>query len=54
MAIVYILHSKTIDKFYTGSCLVLADRLQDHKAGKYSDSFTKRAIDWGLFLKVEE
>jgi len=54
MACVYILYSKTLDRYYTGSCLDLESRLKDHKEGKYFSSFTSKAKDWGVFLSIED
>jgi len=53
MAIVYILHSKTADKFYTGSCLNLEERLLQHKNKFYSKSFTSKYDDWELFISID-
>ncbi len=53
MASVYILFSKKLDRFYTGSCLDLSERLDEHLHGIYADSFTSKAIDWELFLRID-
>ena len=53
MAIVYIIYSSSIDKFYVGSCNDLVSRLEDHRSHKYSVGFTRRASDWQLFFKIE-
>lgn len=53
MASVYILFSKKLDRFYTGSCLDLSERLDEHLRGIYADSFTSKAIDWELFLWID-
>ena len=52
MATTYILYSKKIDSYYTGSCLDLKSRLQEHINNKYEKSFTKKADDWIVFLKI--
>ncbi len=53
MATVYIIYSKEIDIFYIGSCLNLKQRLEQHRNKSFNDSFTRRAKDWELFLKIE-
>jgi putative endonuclease len=54
MAAVYILYSKKIDAYYIGSCNDLDERLLEHTQKKYKSSFTGRADDWVLFLKIED
>jgi putative endonuclease len=53
MATVYILHSASIDQFYTGSCKNLSERLEAHKNNKFSRGFTRRASDWKLFFQID-
>ena len=53
MAIFYILHSKSIDRFYIGSCLDLEKRISEHNSGKHTQSFTKRANDWEKYFIIE-
>ena len=53
MATVYILYSESIDKFYTGSCKILSERLAAHRNNKFSRSFTRRASDWKLFFQID-
>lgn len=53
MAFVYLLFSKELDKYYTGSCLDLAERIAEHKSKKYNDSFTSKAIDWELYYAID-
>lgn len=52
MAAVYILFSPKLDKFYTGSCLNLEERLLDHKNKKYSNAYTTLADDWELYFEI--
>ncbi|MFC2107568.1 GIY-YIG nuclease family protein [Bacteroidota bacterium] len=52
MAIVYILHSNSINRFYTGSCLDFDIRKAQHDENILPRSFTKRASDWEVFLKI--
>ncbi len=53
MASVYILYSKSIERFYTGSCFDLLDRLEQHKNKVYEKSFTAKADDWELFFSID-
>jgi len=50
MASVYILFSEKLNRFYTGSCLDLPQRLQSHKDKSFTDSFTSKTEDWELFF----
>ena len=54
MASVYILYSKSLDKYYIGSCLDLGQRLEEHSTKKYSDSYTTKANDWQLFYNIDD
>jgi len=49
MATVYILYSKTLDKYYIGSCADLDQRLEEHTNKVFPDSFTRTVSDWELF-----
>ena len=42
----YIIYSKTIDKYYVGSCQHVQERLQDHLNSR--SKYTKQAKDWEL------
>jgi putative endonuclease len=53
MASVYILYSKKLDKFYTGSCLDFHFGLEQHLHKVYPGSFTSNSDDWQLFLLIE-
>ena len=53
MATVYILYSTKIDRFYTGSCKTLEERLLQHSNKEFSDSYTSRADDWILFFHLD-
>ncbi|MCP2028031.1 putative endonuclease [Flavobacterium sp. HSC-32F16] len=46
MFYIYIIYSKTLDKYYIGSCQDIERRLQDHLNGR--STFTKTAKDWEL------
>jgi len=52
MAVVYILFSKSINKYYIGSCLNLKQRLLEHSNKVFDRSYTKRASDWELFYSI--
>jgi putative endonuclease len=50
MATIYILHSKQLDRFYTGSCKDLSYRIGQHFNIEFLKSFTAKADDWTLFF----
>lgn len=52
MAYVYILYSVQLDKYYTGSCVDLEQRFEEHLSKKYIDSYTVKAGDWILFFSI--
>ena len=54
MASVYILHSKSEDKFYVGSCKDLKVRLDQHRSKVFTNSFTAKSDNWELFLSIDE
>ncbi len=54
MAVVYILYSKQIDKYYIGSCLSLEQRLLEHKLKAFEDCFTTKANDWVVYLSIDK
>jgi len=53
MAHVYVLYSKSIDRFYIGSCDNLESRLSQHRNRIFRSAFTRRADDWVLFLSID-
>ena len=53
MAVVYILYSRKIDKFYVGSCLDFEKRLNEHNSHFFKRAYTTRASDWIIFYKYE-
>ena len=53
MATVYILYSKSINKFYVGSCLNLTERLEQHNTHVFEVGFTHRSTDWEVFFSKE-
>jgi len=52
MAVVYVLFSPTLNKFYDGSCLNLEQRLLDHKNKIYKNSYTTVTDDWQLYYSM--
>ncbi len=53
MATVYILYSKSLDSFYTGSCSDFTTRLEEHNS-HFRQAFTNKASDWECFWKLEQ
>ena len=54
MASVYVLFSKKLNRFYTGSCDDLSYRIQQHFNKDFSNSFTAKTDDWELFFFVDD
>jgi putative endonuclease len=54
MASVYILYSKSLGKYYVGSCLDLEKRLQEHKDKIDKHGFTFRANDWEIYYVISD
>jgi putative endonuclease len=53
MASVYILYSATEDIFYVGSTeKTISQRLTEHLEHIFPGSFTMRADDWEIYLKI--
>jgi len=53
MAVVYILYSSSLDKFYTGSCEDFQERIRQHENGYFAQAFTRKATDWLIYLLLE-
>ncbi|MBI4945403.1 MAG: GIY-YIG nuclease family protein [Bacteroidetes bacterium] len=53
MASVYILYSKRLNRFYTGSCHEIKLRIDQHLEKLYKNSFTAKTDDWELFFSIE-
>ncbi|MCB0482256.1 MAG: GIY-YIG nuclease family protein [Flavobacteriales bacterium] len=53
MAAVYILHSKSKNRFYIGSCNNLFERLEQHRLKAFSSSFTSNIDDWELYYSIQ-
>ncbi len=43
-----------MDAYYIGSCLNLEKRLIQHKNKEFSSSFTSKADDWTVYLKIDD
>jgi putative endonuclease len=54
VAVVYILYSKQIDKYYIGSCLSFEQRFSEHQQKAFEDCFTTKANDWIVYLSIEK
>ena len=54
MASVYILFSNKLNKFYTGSCSNLEERLFEHKNKTFRNSYTTNTDDWELYFSINE
>jgi putative endonuclease len=54
MASVYILFSKKLDRFYTGSCKDLSYRIDQHFNKDFGKSFTAKTDDWEMFFFVDD
>jgi len=50
---VYIIYSRSANKFYIGETAHLQQRIRQHKSGHYKHASTKSANDWDLFLQIE-
>ena len=50
---VYILFSKSIDRFYVGYTENLESRLSQHNSHVFKRSYTEKAEDWEIFFSLE-
>ena len=53
MATVYILHSIKLNKYYTGSCNDITQRMEQHLSKSYGSAHTKNTEDWEIYLMIE-
>ena len=53
MHFLYIIYSKSVDKYYSGETDNVEIRLKKHIENTYDGSFTKIASDWELKLAFE-
>ena len=49
---VYILYSKKLDRYYTGTTDDVAVRLSQHNTDHYPGSFTTKGIPWEIYLSI--
>jgi putative endonuclease len=54
MATVYILYSEKLNKYYTGSCNDLSERLDGHRSKTFKNAFTINSDDWTLYFSCLE
>ena len=52
MAAVYILYSAQLQKFYTGSCRDVLERMEQHLSEFFAGAFTTAARDWVIYLHI--
>jgi len=50
---IYILHSKSLDKFYIGETPDVENRLKQHINHHFTKNYTKAAEDWVVVLSKE-
>ena len=50
---VYIIYSKSINKYYVGETVDISKRLFEHNTGLYQNAFTSKTNDWELVLKID-
>ena len=54
MAIVYILYSKIIDRYYIGYTIdTIVNRIEKHLENFYPKKYTAQAKDWLVHLQIE-
>ncbi len=53
MTTLYILHSKTINKYYIGQTQNIQQRIVQHNTHHNKKGFTKAAIDWEVVFTFE-
>jgi putative endonuclease len=53
MAYLYILYSKNLNQYYTGSCRDFISRYREHKEIANPASFTSKTQDWEVFLVLD-
>jgi len=53
MHYVYIIFSKTAQKFYIGETVDISERLDKHNTGAYANAFTSEASDWQIQIVIE-
>jgi putative endonuclease len=54
MASIYIIESKKLNRFYTGSCMDLSYRMDQHINKEFIKSFTAKTDDWELYFFIDD
>jgi putative endonuclease len=54
MFCVYIIFSRKLNRYYTGTTDDFVKRLSDHNESKYPGSFTSRGIPWEIYLLIAD
>jgi putative endonuclease len=49
----YIIHSKSTDTFYVGSCLDFEMQFDQHRNGHFPKGFKSSAKDWATFFRMD-
>jgi len=52
-AVVYIIYSEILNKFYIGSCLDLKKRIIQHQNHEFNKAYTVKPDDWKLYYSIE-
>jgi putative endonuclease len=50
MATLYILYSEKLNKYYTGSCNDLQERITSHLNKTFKNAYALNSDDWTLFF----
>ena len=50
---VYIILSKSADKYYVGETCNIQERVHQHNSAYYDSAFSKQAKDWELFWSLK-
>ena len=50
MAVVYVLYSASVNKFYVGSCVDLEERTEKHLSKHFPGAFTGKTTDWVVYF----
>ena len=53
MHYLYIIHSKSIDKYYVGESPDVINRLDQHNSHYFKKGFTNSAEDWEIVLSIK-
>lgn len=53
MYFIYIIYSKKLNRYYTGTTNDVLKRIAEHNDALYADSFTSKGIPWDLCLSFE-